>query len=179
MTPEDKLFPNAPKAEVLFGGRQWVLRTTLEALSQADDAFEERIARTGFSKEDKDKMALAVHEALINAIAHGNLGIIKPDNSEKNLGELIREELENHPEKKDKKVIMVIDEDVVAFYVKITDEGKGFRPAEVADPRSAQGQKKTKGRGLLMMEEYFDKVEHIDDGRTVILTKYQNPKDVL
>lgn len=159
------------KAEVLFGERTWILRTTFEALEQAGEAFKKKLWKNNWPPDEIDRLWLGFHEALINAIVHGNLGITKPDDNEKDLTQLVKEELKNYPEKKNKKVYVKIDVDDKKVYVKISDEGKGFKFKEVLDPTTSEGLKKTKGRGLFFMETYFDSVEYTGNGNEVILAK--------
>lgn len=111
---------------------------------------------------------------MVNAVAHGNLGIVKPENA--NLGELIIEELKNNPTKREKKIHVDIDVNKDRVYIRIQDEGKGFNHSEVPDPTLANGLKKTKGRGLLLMEKFFDSVEYVGAGNEVIMSKERKNK---
>lgn len=54
--------------------------------------------------------------------------------------------------------------------VRIADPGAGFDPAQVADPMSEEGLRRGSGRGLLLMRELVDRVEHRQGGSVVLLT---------
>jgi len=53
----------------------------------------------------------------------------------------------------------------------IEDEGKGFKPEEVPDPRQPENLAKAHGRGLLLMRSFMDAVEYSEGGRRVELRK--------
>ena len=95
-------------------------------------------------------MHLAMEEALVNAISHGN----RSDPS-KNLqivcrlsAELIRAEM--------------------------TDEGEGFDPKDVPDPTSPGRIQTPGGRGVMLMRAYMSQVEYESSGRRVILAKQRS-----
>jgi serine/threonine-protein kinase RsbW len=53
---------------------------------------------------------------------------------------------------------MEVDGDV--FRIRIRDEGKGFRPDEVADPLAPENRLKTSGRGIFYMKTFMDDVRY-------------------
>ena len=55
--------------------------------------------------------------------------------------------------------------------VAVRDEGQGFDPDKVPDPRAADRRQLTHGRGLLLMRELMDRVEYRKGGREVLLYK--------
>lgn len=84
---------------------------------------------------------LALEEALINAIKHGN----KLDTS------------------KNVTVDAVISNDKAEFVIR--DEGEGFRRKDVPDPTADLNREKSSGRGLLLIEAYMSDVSYSDKGR--------------
>jgi len=90
---------------------------------------------------------LAVEEVLVNAVKHGN----KHDTS--------------------KQVHVVADVSPQQFEIWVEDEGNGFDPAGVPDPRSEENLEKTDGRGLLLIKSYMDLVEYTKGGRCVHMLK--------
>jgi serine/threonine-protein kinase RsbW len=84
---------------------------------------------------------LALEEALINAIKHGN----KCD-----------------PAKRVTVDARVTDK--LAEFT-ITDEGAGFARADVPDPTHVANLEKSSGRGLLLIESYMTEVKFTDQGR--------------
>jgi len=103
----------------------------------------------GFDSDDIFAIHLALEEALINAIKHGNR--MDPEKQ-------VTVEYTVTPEK---------------FEVSITDDGSGFHPGDVPDPRNSENLSKPSGRGLLLMKEFMDVVEHNNSGNCVHMVKYK------
>jgi len=90
---------------------------------------------------------LAVDEALINAIFHGNAA-----DENKHVRFLCRVS----PEK---------------IRVEITDEGPGFDPESLPDPTSPCHINQPGGRGVLLMRAFMSNVEFLDHGCHIVLEK--------
>jgi serine/threonine-protein kinase RsbW len=90
---------------------------------------------------------LALEEALVNAIKHGNK--LDPDKK-------VQVEASIGP----RELCFVIE-----------DQGPGFNRGGVPDPRLEQNIERCCGRGLLLMESYMDRVEYSLGGRRVRLVK--------
>jgi len=106
-------------------------------------------AGNNFNGDDIFAIHLALEEALLNAVQHGN----KTD-----AGKQISIECLITPEK---------------FDISITDQGTGFNPEAVPDPRSEENLYKSWGRGLLLMRSYMDVVEYNETGNSVHMIKYK------
>jgi len=117
-------------------------------------AILDAVERCGFDSDSVFAVKLALEEAMINAIKHGN----KMD-----------------PAKK-----VHIDATINAREAKITieDEGPGFNRAKVPDPTSEENLTKCSGRGLLLMETYMTSVEYSNKGRRVHMVKRRQPVKV-
>ena len=102
-----------------------------------------------FSQEDLFAVHLAVEEAFINAVTHGN----KMDVS--------------------KEVRIDYSLDVEKIEITMTDEGAGFNPKVVPDPRLEENLYKTDGRGLFLISSYMDKVEIGGSGNSVRMVRYK------
>ena len=59
---------------------------------------------------------------------------------------------------------------------RITDEGSGFDPGQVPDPRSADNLEKGGGRGLFLMRELMDEVHYNERGNQVTLVLRLDPE---
>jgi serine/threonine-protein kinase RsbW len=90
---------------------------------------------------------LAVYEALINAIVHGN-----------------REDAM-------KKVHFVCRISPRRVRVEITDEGPGFTPDSLPDPTDAEHLERPGGRGVLLMRAFMSRVSFNPRGNHVILER--------
>ena len=109
-------------------------------------------ALKGQQYPDRDvfSIKLAVEEALVNAIKHGN----QMDRS--------------------KKVHVACRAHADRFEVQITDEGPGFDPQDVPDPTAPENLERPCGRGLLLMRSYMTEVVYHDRGRAVRMSKLLN-----
>lgn len=105
--------------------------------------------RVNYSDDDVFAIHLALEEAFINAVMHGNKSCP---------GKEIR-----------------VDYTVTAerIEISITDEGNGFDPQAVPDPRSKENLYKTRGRGLLLMRGFMNKVEFNEMGNCVRMVRYR------
>jgi serine/threonine-protein kinase RsbW len=90
---------------------------------------------------------LAVEEALVNAITHGN----KEDPSK-----MVRVLVQTSPDQ---------------LRVEITDEGAGFNPSQVPDPTSPEQLTKPHGRGLMLMNSYMTQVEYRGRGNELVMQR--------
>jgi serine/threonine-protein kinase RsbW len=100
-----------------------------------------------FTKNEIFGIHMAIEEAMINAVEHGNQ--YDP------LKRIIVEYLIT-PDK---------------FEISITDEGCGFKPNTVPDPRQDENINSVTGRGIVLMREYMDSVEYNKKGNCVHMVK--------
>ncbi len=149
-------------------GDNWVLTTELASVDKADEEFERRLKEKGWTEDEIFWPKLGFREALINAIGHGNLEI---KDSKKNIGELISEELEKDPKKKNLIVRVSIKLDEDRIEITISDSGKGFNHKNIADPTSDEGVKKTSGRGIFLLKKFYTKVDFNEKGNELTLIK--------
>ncbi len=95
----------------------------------------EKIAEiAGFSDDEMLNIGLAVREAVINAIKHGN------------------------GEDASKKVEILLEVTGRGVRVRIQDGGAGFNPECTVDPTVADNLMETSGRGLLLIRAFVDDV---------------------
>ena len=98
----------------------------------------ESLARLDLTERDSGGIALAVREAVANAIKHGN----QADPSK-------RVEVEVEVKHDHRQVV-----------IRVTDQGSGFDPTEVKDPLAPENLLRPNGRGLLFMQEYMDEIDY-------------------
>ncbi len=89
----------------------------------------------GLEEDAALNVALAVREAVINAITHGN---------------------QKDPERT---VDLTLTANGSGIVVTIRDQGEGFDPAGTRDPRSAENLLRSSGRGLLLIRAFVDEVK--------------------
>lgn len=105
------------------------------------------MAAVGYAKPDIFGMRLALEEALVNAVKHGNRG---------------------DPQKRVLVRYHVTAEQVL---VQIEDQGAGFDPTRVPDPTDAEHLDCPCGRGLLLIRHYTTWVQYNARGNRVTLCK--------
>ncbi|MBM3982695.1 MAG: ATP-binding protein [Planctomycetes bacterium] len=101
----------------------------------------------GYTDTDTFAIKLALEEALVNAIKHGN---------------------QLDPEKQ---VFVVFNVTPERFDIRITDEGAGFNPEDVPDPTAIENLERPCGRGLLLMRGFMTEVEYHGRGNVVTMAK--------
>jgi len=107
----------------------------------------ELIERSGFNEGGVFAIKLALEEAMINAIKHGNR--LAPG----------------------KKVHVQAKVDAERAEIIIEDQGPGFDRSSVPDPTSEENICKCSGRGILLMEAYMSSVKWTNKGRRVTMVK--------
>ena len=103
-----------------------------------------------FSKWDIFAVDLAFEEAIANAILHGN---------------------RSNPEKSITVCYWINRERVM---MEVEDEGPGFDPASVPDPRVFPNIERPGGRGILLMHRYMSWVRYNHRGNRVTLCKHRS-----
>ena len=124
------------------------LPSTKRALNEAVHAVLQVARRCGCVRDNQADLEIALREALANAIIHGN-------ESERARRIFLR--CYGSPEGD--------------LLVLVRDEGRGFDPEDVPDPRDADRKHLNHGRGLLLMRELADYVEYRKSGREVLIYK--------
>jgi len=107
----------------------------------------ERVAKLGLITPEGSNLFVALDEAFVNAVKHGN----KNDPTK-----LVRVGAELSP----KEACFTIE-----------DEGEGFDVATIPDPRDPANLFKSSGRGVLLMYNIMDEVEYNAQGNRVKMVK--------
>jgi serine/threonine-protein kinase RsbW len=128
---------------------EYVIPSDLEAARRVQEGIE-AVVKTAFAEHEAFAIKMAVEEALVNAIKHGNQ--MDPDKS-------VRVAYALRPDR---------------FDVRITDEGPGFNPDDVPDPTAPENLERPCGRGLLLIRYYMTSVTFQDNGRTIVMHKLRN-----
>jgi len=163
--------PEAPKVNnsiELFTGNYWPLPTDIGLVGAASEAFGARLDSAGWDADEASRLQMAFGEALVNAMAHGNLGIPKQESSAKLL-ELARERQAG--KSIGKKVFVSFEINGEKVVVKIRDEGDGFKSEDVPDPTADANLMGQTGRGVFLMKKFFDSVAYNEKGNEVTMIK--------
>ena len=96
---------------------------------------------------------LALEEAIVNAIKHGN----------------------GMDPSKEVRIDCSFDDDRVTIVIE--DEGPGFDVTSVPDPTSEENLDKPGGRGIMLMRSFMSRVEYNDSGNRLLLEKVRGTAD--
>lgn len=128
-----------------------------------------------WSEPDRLQIGMALDEALVNAMHHGNLEVESElrestDHDEDLYYEKVRERQSQAPFS-ERRVQVKANFSSDSIDVQITDEGPGFNPNSIDDPRSAENVTKVSGRGLFLIRTFMDTVVHNDAGNEITMRK--------
>ncbi|QDT36538.1 ATP-binding protein [Stratiformator vulcanicus] len=110
-----------------------------------------KLEELDFPERDVFGVRLALEEALVNAIKHGN----------------------GMDEEKTVQIGCWISDDRVR--IEIEDEGPGFDPGDVPDPTLDENLERPCGRGLMLIRSFMSRCEYVGRGNKVILEKERAP----
>ena len=111
------------------------LDSTLETVDNAEQTATRIASESGFAEEEVLQIAMAVREAAVNAVLHGNA--YDPD----------------------KKIDLEFERTNQGLVITIRDEGKGLDPAKIPDPLAPENLLKTSGRGIFLIRSFMDDVQ--------------------
>lgn len=129
--------------------RSVAVESTSSAIAAVYKRILSELKANKYKQEDIFAVHLALEEAFTNAITHGN-----KMNS-------------------DKEVKIDYSVGLDKFEISMMDEGEGFDPSAIPDPRYGENLYKINGRGLLLMHSYMDVVEFNDHGNGVRMVRYK------
>jgi serine/threonine-protein kinase RsbW len=126
---------------------QVVIPSDTAEARRVQEQIEAQLQTARCHDHDLFSIKLALEEALVNAIKHGN----QYDRNKK-----VQISYEILPDR---------------FVIHITDEGTGFDPADVPDPTAVENLERPCGRGLMLMHHYMTEVHFNEHGNSVSMSK--------
>jgi serine/threonine-protein kinase RsbW len=113
----------------------YTLDSTLETVDSAEQAATRIAADNGFDEDEIMQISMAVREAAVNAVLHGNA--YDPN----------------------KKVKLEFERTTRDLVITIRDQGAGLDPAKIPDPLAPENLLKTSGRGIFLIRSFMDEVQ--------------------
>lgn len=113
----------------------YTLDSTLETVNHAEETATRMASEAGFDEEEVLKISMAVREAAVNAVLHGNA--YDPN----------------------KKVSLAFERTANDLIIEIRDQGKGLDASKIPDPLAPENLLKTSGRGIFLIRSFMDVVE--------------------
>lgn len=127
--------------------------STLDSVNSLEKAAEEFAVRSGFDEDTAPNIAMAVREAAINAVMHGNA---------------------YDPEKT---VTASFESTTDSLIIRIADQGPGLDPSSVPDPLAPENILRGSGRGIFLIRAFMDEVHfrQLHPGTELTLIKHRAP----
>lgn len=126
-----------------------VVDSDVYAISKVCGRLLDEVRAKNFDSDQIFAIHLALEEALLNAYKHGN----KFDSTKKiDIDYFVSDE---------------------KFEISVADQGTGFSPDSLPDPRAEENLYKPCGRGVLLMRSYMDVVEFNEPGNMVHMIKFK------
>jgi serine/threonine-protein kinase RsbW len=128
-----------------------LLDSTLESVDEAEGTVLRMAGGAGLEEDDLHALGMAVREAAVNAVVHGNRYSAK------------------------KKVLLKVSRAPDRLTIVIADEGEGFEVNSIPDPLASENLLRQSGRGLLLIRAFVDEFElrpRDPRGTEVRLVKY-------
>jgi serine/threonine-protein kinase RsbW len=124
--------------------------STLETVDNAEQTASRIAAESGFDEDQIMQISMAVREAAINAVLHGNA--YNPS----------------------KKVNLDFEKTPGDLVITIRDQGQGLDVEKIPNPLEPENLLKTSGRGIFLMRSFMDEVQiHPSDvGTEIKLVKH-------
>jgi CheY-like chemotaxis protein len=135
--------------------------------------LQENLARMKLCDEiGRIRVSVALQEALVNAIQHGNLEISSQlrEDDEPLYYRLIEQRRAQKPYRTRRVQVIAKESPAEAAYV-VRDEGPGFDPQTLPDPTDPCNLERCYGRGLLLIRTFMDEVYHNETGNQITLIK--------
>ena len=125
------------------------MESTLESVNKAEETAAQFAQQAGFDEDVRDGITMAVREAMINAVLHGNA--YDPS----------------------KRVNLSFEQSGRELIITIGDEGKGLEPEQVPDPLAPENLMKQSGRGIFLIRAFMDEVRFrkLEPGTEITLIK--------
>lgn len=162
-------FYPTPKSHVV------VLRNDLTLIGPTIENMQANLP--AWSDRDRLQIGMALDEALVNAMHHGNLEVDSSmrEGDEHDYYEQIRVRRRKAPwnERRVRVEYEFSDEHIC---IQVSDEGKGFDPASVPDPRTPENLHRISGRGLFLIKNFMDQVAHNAEGTQITMTKLRRSR---
>lgn len=126
------------------------LDSTLDSVNDVERKASDLASECGFDEDEVQRIEMAVREAAVNAVYHGNG--YDPN----------------------KKMTFVLERTPESIVIVISDEGKGLNESEIPDPLAPENLLKPHGRGIFLMRSFMDEVRirNLQPGTEITLIKH-------
>ena len=129
------------------------LDSSLNSVNTVEQTAEAQAVQAGFDEDAVMNIAMAVREAAVNAVLHGNA--YDPA----------------------KHITAFFETTETSLIVKIADQGAGLEPETIPDPLAAENILRGSGRGIFLIRAFMDEVHfrQLHPGTELTLIKHRIP----
>jgi DNA-binding NarL/FixJ family response regulator len=135
--------------------------------------LQEEISAMGLcNHSNRTRIGVALEEALLNSIYHGNLGVSSAlkEQGGNAFHDMVATRRKQQPYQSRKLFISSrLDTDKATFVIR--DEGDGFDVSKLPDPTDPEFLERPSGRGLLLMRAFMDEVIYNEKGNQLTMVK--------
>jgi serine/threonine-protein kinase RsbW len=131
----------------------FTLDSSLESVDKVEQTAEQFAARAGFDEDTVSHIAMAVREAAVNAVLHGN------------------------SYDKTKHITASFETTTDSLIIRIADQGAGLNPETIPDPLAPENILRGSGRGIFLIRAFMDEVNfrQLQPGTELTLIKHRTP----
>jgi serine/threonine-protein kinase RsbW len=131
----------------------FTLDSSLESVDKVEQTAEQFAARAGFDEDTVSHIAMAVREAAVNAVLHGN------------------------SYDKMKHITASFETTTDSLIIRIADQGAGLNPETIPDPLAPENILRGSGRGIFLIRAFMDEVNfrQLQPGTELTLIKHRTP----
>ncbi len=131
----------------------FTLDSSLDSVNKVEQTAEQYAQRSGFDAETISQIAMAVREAAVNAVLHGNAY------------------------DKTKHITASFETTGDALIIRLADQGPGLEPENIPDPLAPENILRGSGRGIFLIRAFMDEVNfrQLHPGTELTLIKHRTP----
>jgi serine/threonine-protein kinase RsbW len=131
----------------------FTLDSTLDSVNKIEQTAEQIAQRAGFDEDTIPHIAMAVREAAVNAVLHGNAY----DTT--------------------KHITASFEMTSDSVIIRIADQGPGLDPSTIPDPLAPENILRGSGRGIFLIRAFMDEVHfrQLHPGTELTLIKHRTP----
>jgi serine/threonine-protein kinase RsbW len=129
------------------------LDSSLASVDKVERTAEEFAGRAGFDEDTVPNIAMAVREAVVNAVLHGNA--YDPA----------------------KHITVSFEANNESLIIRVADQGPGLDPSTLPDPLAPENILRGSGRGIFLIRAFMDEVHfrQLNPGTELTLIKHRTP----
>jgi serine/threonine-protein kinase RsbW len=131
----------------------FTLDSSLDSVNKIEQTAEQTAQRAGFDEDTIPHIAMAVREAAVNAVLHGNAY------------------------DQNKHVTASFETTSDSLIIRIADQGPGLDPNSIPDPLAPENILRGSGRGIFLIRAFMDEVNfrQLHPGTELTLIKHRTP----